>query len=49
MQAEMLSAEVEYKDIPKYKMHMDTFIHTIVSESEYNRIGERQQSDFVQH
>ncbi|EAC5124550.1 ABC transporter permease [Listeria monocytogenes] len=48
MQAEMLSAEVEYKDIPKYKMHMDTFIHTIVSESEYNRIGERQQSDFVE-
>ncbi|EIM2450937.1 ABC transporter permease, partial [Listeria monocytogenes] len=47
MQAEMVSAEVEYKDIPKYKMRMDTMIHTVVSESEFNRIGERQQSDFA--
>ncbi|MBC2331065.1 ABC transporter permease [Listeria swaminathanii] len=46
MQAEMVSAVLEYKDIPKYRMRMDNMIHTVVSESEYIRIGERQQSDF---
>ncbi|MBF2350345.1 ABC transporter permease [Listeria marthii] len=46
MEAEMVSAVLEYKDIPKYRMRMDNMIHTVVSESEYIRIGERQQADF---
>ncbi|MBF2676288.1 ABC transporter permease [Listeria marthii] len=46
MEAEMVSAVLEYKDIPKYRMRMDNMIHTVVSESEYIRIGERQRADF---
>ncbi|HAA0651130.1 ABC transporter permease [Listeria innocua] len=46
MQAEMVSATLEYKDIPKYKTRMDNMIHTVVAQSEYNRIGAKQQSDF---
>ncbi|MBC1390980.1 ABC transporter permease [Listeria welshimeri] len=47
MHAEMVSVTFQYKDKPKYKTKMDTLMHSVVSLSEYNRVGAKQQAGFI--